>query len=255
MNVPVFWTPGRQRAAVEVALLATMGFFFAAIAPFETGSISWPSRTFYWLACIVGGGIFGIAISALTPQSLNSSWLSVLVTAILMTPAVTLLVMMTGAALAGHASGLDRYLSLMWQVFLITLPVTAVRALVWRRKEVVVQTRTIFEPPLPGSEMAFRRRLSAKRRFSRLIAVEAHDHYLRVHTEAGSELIAMRFSDALVELAAAHGYRVHRSWWVAGNAIEAVQWRRGVGQVQLYGQLVAPVSRRHADTLRIAGWI
>ena len=112
----------------------------------------------------------------------------------------------------------------------------------------------MIAPPLPEAEAAFRRRLSAKRRGARLIAIEAHDHYLKVHTDAGEELITLRFADALEELALAHGWRVHRSWWVAADAVEAVRWRRGGGEIRLVGGLTAPVSRTHGPTLKEAGW-
>ena len=97
-------------------------------------------------------------------------------------------------------------------------------------------------------------RLSARRRAARLIALAAEDHYVRVHTDAGSELISMRFADAMAELAQAHGFRVHRSWWVAAGAIEGVRWRRGSGEARLEGGLVVPVSRNYAAVIRQAGW-
>jgi DNA-binding LytR/AlgR family response regulator len=125
---------------------------------------------------------------------------------------------------------------------------------VFARRQPVVQPVRIIEPPLPEAEATFRRRLSARRRAARLIAIEAHDHYLRVHTDAGAELVGMRFADALDELAAAHGYRTHRSWWVAADAIQSVRWRRGGGEARLAADLVAPVSRSYASGLKAAGW-
>ena len=80
------------------------------------------------------------------------------------------------------------------------------------------------------------------------------DHYLRVHTDAGEELLTMRFADAVKELARAHGFQTHRSWWVAADAVESVRWRQGVGEARLAGGLTAPVSRTHAPTLKAAGW-
>jgi DNA-binding LytR/AlgR family response regulator len=147
-----------------------------------------------------------------------------------------------------------RPFSLLWQVLIISALVMALRALVWRPVRTQVQTRVVMAPPLPEAEAAFRRRLSAKRRAARLIAVEAYDHYLRVHTDAGSELVTARFAEALDELAGAHGYQTHRSWWIAANAIEAVRWRRGVGEARLAGDVVAPVSRTRAPALKAAGW-
>jgi DNA-binding LytR/AlgR family response regulator len=125
------------------------------------------------------------------------------------------------------------------------------RALLWRR---VIETRTVVMPPLPEAERNFRLRLSARRRAAKLIAIEAEDHFVRVHTDIGSELVAMRFSQALDELSRAYGYRLHRSWWVAADAIEGVRWRRGSGEVRLAGGIVAPVSRSYAAALKSAGW-
>ena len=48
-----------------------------------------------------------------------------------------------------------------------------------------------------------------------LYAIESEDHYLRVHTSAGQELILMRLADAVRELAGVEGLQTHRSWWVA----------------------------------------
>jgi hypothetical protein len=140
---------------------------------------------------------------------------------------------------------------LAWQVLVVALLLMTVRALAWRR---IVETRTIIVPPLPEAERAFRMRLSPKRRSARLIAVEAEDHYVRVHTDAGSELIAVRFSEAVEELGQAYGYRLHRSWWAAAEAIESVRWSRGSGEARLAGGLVAPVSRSYAPALKLAGW-
>jgi hypothetical protein len=140
---------------------------------------------------------------------------------------------------------------LAWQVLVVLLLIMALRGLVWRR---IVETRTIVVPPLPEAERAFRLRLSARRRAARLIALEAEDHYVRVHTDAGSELVSMRFSEAVEELAQAYGYRLHRSWWASAEAIETVRWKRGSGEVRLAGGIMAPVSRSYASVLKQAGW-
>jgi hypothetical protein len=48
----------------------------------------------------------------------------------------------------------------------------------------------------------------------RLLCLEMHDHYLKVHHSAGSEMILCRMEDAARELDAL-GLRVHRSWWAS----------------------------------------
>jgi hypothetical protein len=245
---------GWRRLAAEVAILTAMGAFLGAIG--AIGSYDFPIglKYGYWLVNLVGGGLIGIVIDHVLGRWPLPPWRRVLMVSVLMTPFVTLIVLAASYVFFGQGPHLDDYVRLLWQVFVVSLPVMTARELVWRKPEPRVETRTIVVPPLPEAEAVFRRRLSAKRRTARLIAVEAYDHYLRVHTDQGEELITLRFADALSELALAHGYRVHRSWWIAAEAIEAVSWRRGVGEARLADGLVAPVSRGQAQILKEAGW-
>jgi len=87
------------------------------------------------------------------------------------------------------------------------------------------------------------------------LAIEAHDHYLPVHTDAGDELITLRLSDALKDLKQAHGWRVHRSWWIAADAIESARWKRSTGEIKLKNGLTVPISRTYLPVLKDAGWL
>ena len=244
-----------RRWAIDLAMLLAIGLLMGFLGPFASERAPLVGRYVYWMICMVGGGVIGVVADALLSRRMASTWWRVAVVSVATTPLVSLLVLTTEHLLMGGAFGWRGYLRLvLWQVWPILLAVMTVRALVWRRPPARVETRTVVAPPLPEAEAAFRRRLSAKRREARLIAVEAHDHYLKVHTDAGSELITLRFADALDELARAHGWRVHRSWWVAADAVRDVRWRRGVGEMRLAGDLVAPVSRTYAPVLKDAGW-
>lgn len=243
-----------KRGAADLALLAAIGLFMGALGPYGTGVLPPRQAYAYWILCIVGGGLIGILIDETAGRRAGVFWRRLLATTVLMTPPTTLLVMGAGYLVAGGVLIPARYWPLLWQVFLICIPVMAIRALVWRRPPAVVETRVVVEPPLPEAEAAFRRRLSARRRTARLIAIEADDHYLKVHTDAGTEMITLRLALALDELSGAHGFQTHRSWWVAAEAVEGVRWRRGGGELRLAGGLVAPVSRTHAPTVKAAGW-
>jgi DNA-binding LytR/AlgR family response regulator len=100
----------------------------------------------------------------------------------------------------------------------------------------------------------FIERLPLRLRGARLIGVQAEDHYLRVHTDQGSDLILMRLSDALEELEGLEGAQTHRSWWVAKDAVRGASRGNGRATLALEGGLTAPVSRRYAKALREAGW-
>lgn len=246
-------TPTR-RWVTDLAMLCVIGLLMGFLGPFASERAPIVARYVYWMICMVGGGLIGIVADELLSLRMAATWRRVVTVSVLTTPLVTLLVLTTQHILMGSDFNWWGYRWLLWQVWPLLLAVMVVRALVWRRAPARIETRTIVAPPLPEAEAAFRRRLSAKRRAARLIAIEAHDHYLKVHTDAGEELITLRFADALEELARAHGWRVHRSWWVAADAVEDVRWRRGAGEMRLAGGLVAPVSRTYAPVLKEAGW-
>jgi hypothetical protein len=84
-----------------------------------------------------------------------------------------------------------------------------------------------------------------------LVALQAEDHYLRVHTRSGSALILMRLSDAIAA-AGDHGLQVHRSWWVARDAVAKVGRSAGRPTLELANGLVAPVGRTYAPAVRAA---
>jgi hypothetical protein len=240
-----------QRWALDLQLLAGLGLAMTALGPYRTLDVPTLLRTGYWMVAVIGAGLVGIAVDATLGPRIPNFWGRIVLVALVMTLPVTPFIYALNALLLDLPRRPWLMPQLGGQVFVVALLLMAVRALAWRR---IVETRTIVVPPLPEAERTLRMRLSARRRTARLIAVEAEDHYVRVHTDAGSELVAMRFSEALESLARAHGHRLHRSWWACADAIEAVRWRRGTGEARLAGGLVAPVSRSCAAALREAGW-
>ena len=97
-------------------------------------------------------------------------------------------------------------------------------------------------------------RLPPRLRGGELFAVEAEDHYLRLHTSRGQDIILMRLADAVIELEGLEGARVHRSWWVARGAVVGAERGGGRGALTLKDGSVAPVSRTYSRALRAAGW-
>lgn len=87
------------------------------------------------------------------------------------------------------------------------------------------------------------------------LCVAAEDHYLRVHTAGGSALILYRMADALADLAGADGLQVHRSFWVAAEAVAGVERSGRRVSLRLTNGLVVPVSRSFLARVRAAGWL
>lgn len=75
--------------------------------------------------------------------------------------------------------------------------------------------------------------------------ISVRDHYVDVWTDAGTDTLLMRFSDAVDEADGVPGVRIHRSHWVAVDAVNGVE---KVGQrefVVLKCGLRLPVSRSY----------
>lgn len=101
----------------------------------------------------------------------------------------------------------------------------------------------------------FLRRAGSRHAGARLLAVEAEDHYLRLHTDAGSDLVLMRLRDAVAALAPVPGLQVHRSFWVARAAVQRIERRGQTAQLVLGDGLTVPVGRTYMTGLRAAGWL
>ena len=82
-----------------------------------------------------------------------------------------------------------------------------------------------------------------------LVFVKSEDHYLEVHTTAGSSLIKMRFSDAVAELGD-RGVQVHRSYWVATRHVVRTARNGKRTMLRLTGDHEVPVSVTHLRTVR-----
>lgn len=90
---------------------------------------------------------------------------------------------------------------------------------------------------------------------SELYAVSSEDHYVRVHTSKGDDMILMRLSDAMLETGNVEGLQIHRSWWVAKEAIANIKATGRTAEVTLKNDVKAPVSRNMVKTLRTMGWL
>lgn len=86
-----------------------------------------------------------------------------------------------------------------------------------------------------------------------LLALSAEDHYVRLHFPDRSELVRMKFSDALAAVAARDGLRVHRSHWVARDAVSGIEQSGRQCMLQLSNGLSVPVSRSYRIALEEAG--
>lgn len=86
-----------------------------------------------------------------------------------------------------------------------------------------------------------------------LVSLTVRDHYVEVRTDRGTGLVLIRFADAIRETAGIPGMQIHRSHWVALDAVQGAVRRDGKLMLKLPGGVQLPVSRSHADAVRKAG--
>lgn len=143
-------------------------------------------------------------------------------------------------------------------VLAMVLPVGSAYLMVERRLTRAPPDEPLAPPPGAPQPSTASPRLLARlpaRLGGEVLALQAEDHYVRVHTRLGSDLLLMRFSDAVEGLGALQGERVHRSWWVARGAVEAAKSRGRRLTLTLANGLEVPVTRGAAAKLRRDGWL
>lgn len=86
------------------------------------------------------------------------------------------------------------------------------------------------------------------------LALEAQDHYVRVHEMHGSKLVLKRLSDAVAEVSDVDGLQVHRGWWVANSAVTGTFVQHGKRWVRLVNGMTIPVSRSRRRDVVARGW-
>jgi hypothetical protein len=230
------------------------GVFMAFVAAFDMGEVPFLRRLAYWVPVMMAGSLLGHGAARLVArqprigESRIAMWAAI--TTLMAFPAT--LVVWAITEVVFHDQRLD--VATLPYFAGAVLPVSAAMTAIMILVNMPGPATHAPGPGAPAAAVKFAQRLTPKIKGGAIWAVEADDHYLRVHTSKGSDLVLMRLADALGELEGLEGAQVHRSWWVA---------KEGVAEVKRDGQRVtlvlrngasAPVSRPNVKALREAGW-
>lgn len=232
---------------------ALIGSFLSFISAFDSGRLPFATRTLLMVGIAWTASLMGASAFALAERSawVRGAWWRVGLVGGLLMFAPMGLVVWCGVTLAAPPQGdpplraIPGFIGVSFVTSLFfCMPIA------WLQRRGASGAAAVSPPP-----PKFLDRLPLKLRGAEVWAVEAEDHYLRLHTSKGQDLILMRLADAIAELDAIEGLQVHRSWWVARDAI--VDARRGDGRatLTLKDGVRVPVSRTYARELRQRGWI
>jgi hypothetical protein len=243
--------PGWRRWARTLGIAAVAAVFLSLAGAFNTDVISLPARLIYWGALMIAGTVWGNLAGRLLARLAvfeGRVWLSAAALIVVIATPYLFVVWALSSLMFHLPFRLDGIPGFIGPVFAVSAVMTAVSLMSEQRPR-----ETHARPEAAGPPRFFER-LPLKLKGAEIYAVEAEDHYLRVHTDRGSDLILMRLSDAVGELDGVEGAQTHRSWWVAKAAVIGADRGDGRAVFTLKGGIKAPVSRTYARVLRREGW-
>jgi hypothetical protein len=255
----------------RILILIVLGLVFGWLGPYGTyTSISLPERLGYWtLAMLLIGFPAGFIVRALRQTPPSASWPGPIQGAvgalIIGVPATFIGVALQTIFIAPPPASLAGLAAIYGSVTVLSAVIAIPWILLGGHDAPAAGTADAApEPPRSSGQPAaeagdsetapFLRRIPAKLG-SELLCVATEDHYLRVTTASGSDLILFRMSDALAELKPLPGQQVHRSYWVAERAVAAAESDGQRTFLILSNGARIPVSQTYLPALRRAGWL
>lgn len=243
------WLPWARSLGVAGAA----GVFLALVGAMGTNEAPIVIRFAYWIPLMMLGALAGHVMSGVVGRltlAQANRWVFGALLALTLAAPFTMLVWGYTNIVFGLGLPVAALPALFGAVLLISAAMTAIMMLANQ------PGRVTHAPPAGAAAPAvkFLERLPPKLKGAQIYAVSAEDHYLRLHTSKGSDLILMRLSDAISELEGLEGAQAHRSWWVARDAVESVRREGDRVTLLLKGGVEAPVSRPNVRPLREAGW-
>lgn len=244
-----FWL-GLSVSLALGALFAFLGVYDSDLMPLHTRYLFWTSTMLTGTAAtgLAGPWVFGRLLAGRNPALQLAA-----VAAIISLP-IWLVIQGFTASLTGQWPLNDLPLQFL-RIFAVSFIVVGGGYAGAKMTGIIGASAGPESPAEPSPVAKFLGRLPPKYRGAQLYAVSSEDHYLRVHTDRGEELILMRLSDAMRELESAEGLQVHRSWWVARDGVAEVARENGRQTLILKSGAAAPVSRSYAGAVRNANLI
>lgn len=251
-----------RRIAIELFVLAAVGTLLGLLGPFGSDRLAAPWRLFFWVGFVLAGYLVFRPVSAvarwLTDETRVPSWLAVLLVAVVASLPLATIIAFALAKLTGGPDfwSENRFPLLYGQVALVGIGIHLLMLLVFGsapRTGVVPDAGTTAAAVAPQSgqgDNPFLQRLPPGLGRD-LLCLQMQDHYVQAQTALGSTLVLMRFRDAVTELGGL-GVQVHRSWWIAFDAMEALERDGRSARLRLRGGGSVPVSRACLPAVRDA---
>ncbi|MEX0955251.1 MAG: LytTR family transcriptional regulator DNA-binding domain-containing protein [Rhizobiaceae bacterium] len=236
------------------AAIAGASVLLGLIGPFGTfEAMALSGRLAYWATIAVstyfiGGACVFLFVRAVSPGRMPGAAMFGLAGAIAGIPVALVVWGINAQVFTGPGEGVG-LLPLVAYTIAISAVVSALLAVFGRLYE---QARSSgASAPEPKRPRIADRLPPAQR--GRLTHMSMQDHYVDVRTTKGGGLVLMRFADAVAETDGAAGLQIHRSHWVANDAVEKAVRRDGKLFLKLSDGTELPVSRSFQAAVKEAG--
>jgi DNA-binding LytR/AlgR family response regulator len=236
---------------VTLVALAAISLVLAIMAPFGTGAfMRFLPGLGYWsvtvLFCYAWGTLVDCALRNWRGAPL--AWMWVAVSGVTTAFGVTVIVTVLNALALDFVPALGDLPAFIGTVMAIAMIIAVALNLIARQnvQSSATQDGHAALPPALLDRLPFDKR-------GPLVALSVEDHYVRVHTTKGEELILLRLSDAVREVGETQGAQVHRSHWAAFEQVKAVRREGDRAILTMTGDIEIPVSRANMPKIKEAG--
>ncbi|MDO9370557.1 MAG: LytTR family DNA-binding domain-containing protein [Sphingopyxis sp.] len=250
-----------KRLTIEILVMVALGLLVGLLGPFGTFAAPPAQRMLSWVIWLLAGYAFfrptgvvaGWLCEATGLPHLAGKLLALVVACVPLTLIVTMMAMRMSFGDALRWPGFWTMYLYIWVIAVVASITMA--AIFGRRGHLAVAP----EPPAPSGPMRPAEpaapALPLPPGFGPVRALKGEDHYVRIIGERSEEMVLMRMRDAIDRLGNDDGLRVHRSWWVARDAVASVRRDGRTAIIMLTGGREVPVARDMMPQLRTAGWL
>lgn len=231
----------KQYSQQIVLVILGFGLVFSVLGVYDTHGLPFYMRFTFWTATMATGIITSVIVTPLIANHLLKEQhlvVQIVVGSLIVSVPVTIVLTAFNPTFSFNSS--LKIWGFQYVYVLIISLVVAISAYPFMKK---IGAYGKVETTEEAAVQTFLKRLPFKYHHAELFGISAEDHYLRVYTDRGEELILLRFADAMRDLSGAQGLQVHRSWWVVKSAVVEIQTEAGKKILILKSGTKVPVSR------------
>lgn len=238
--------------AADLAVVTVIGLFLAVLGPFGSffnGPVQ--QRIPYWVGMAwCGALVYGTAVRVVAAQrwSRTRGWLALAAVVLISTGPFAMFSFWVASSIWPVLKTAPGLSPVVWygEGLLTAAPQVALFYALHQRRR-ARRAKAVGGATAPAALLGVRS--------SDVLCLSMEDHYVRVHTATGSNLVLATLAQGIAALAGAPGLQVHRSWWVAEKAVAAAVVEGRNVRLRLTNGVLAPVARTSVAAVRAAGWL